>query len=155
MVSNQDSINLIAKALYTVNRHAKSAPDPRQLYAMKKQAINKLIKEKQAKKVGLHFSENPRFSRQYSTLLVKVSDYYFHIPPTKSDFKELKHLGNVDKDYRNPKPNISLAQSKKILSKYLGWSNNASNNDWNRSRPSSSYYTPSSLGQWNRRQNHK
>ena len=85
-MTEQDNLDEIAKALYTINRHAKTAPDPKHLYFIKKEAINRLLKEKHATKVGLHFSKQPKFSNQYSTLLVRVAGYYFHIPPTKEDF---------------------------------------------------------------------
>ncbi|WP_407268172.1 YkyB family protein [Radiobacillus sp. PE A8.2] len=147
--TDQTNIDNIAKALFVVNRHAKTAPIPRQLYTMKKQAILKLIKQEQATKVGLHFSDHPKFSHQHSTLLVKVSNYYFHIPPSKEDFKALEHLGNVDKDYRNPKPQMSLSQAKRILSKFLGW-NESKQKEFDHKKPYSSYFTASSLGQISR-----
>ncbi|SDJ75790.1 YkyB family protein [Sediminibacillus albus] len=150
MSNKLKNLDDIAKALFIVNRHAKTAPNPRRLYDLKKQTINKLLKEKQAHKVGLHFSDHPKYSRQHSTLLVKVSDYYFHIPPTKQDFSEVKHLGSVDRDFRNPKPQMGLSQAKKILSHYLGWPF-PDNPEPNLKKPASSYYTPSSLGQWERR----
>lgn len=135
--------NELAKAIYTVNRHAKSAPEPRQLYELKKATIDKLITQNKVKKIGLHFSPNPRKSLQHSTLLVQIGDYYFHTFPTKQDFVELEHLGEVDLHYRNPKTHMSLKLARNLLYDYLGWE-----------QPSiqpkkSSYYTPSSLGQWN------
>src|SRR5699024_941504 len=68
----QDFYRKIAQALYTINRHAKAAPKPQHLYTIKKEAIEKLLKEKKAKKIGLHFSNNPKYSNQHSTLLIKV-----------------------------------------------------------------------------------
>src|SRR5690625_1428292 len=102
----------IAKALYTINRHAKTAPEPKHLYFLKKEAIDKLLATNKAKKIGLHFSNNPKKSNQHSTLLVKVDKYYFHIPPSKEDFTELKHLGKLDQNYRNPQTRMSLSQAK-------------------------------------------
>lgn len=116
-----NSINDIAQALFVVNRHAKTAPDPRHLYTLKKKTIQQLLHRNQAKKLGLHYSDHPKLSHQHSTLLVQVADYCFHIPPKKEDFQNLKHLGNVDHAYRNPKPNLSLSRAKKILYKYLDW----------------------------------
>ncbi|SIS38229.1 YkyB family protein [Salimicrobium flavidum] len=110
----------IAESLFIVNRHAKTAPDPRQLYELKKQTVSKLIQEKKAKKIGLHYSDRPRLSQQHSILLIEVAGYYFHIPAEKKDFQELKHLGKVDTTYRNPKPKLSLSKSKRILQQYLG-----------------------------------
>ncbi|WP_347860725.1 YkyB family protein [Salimicrobium sp. PL1-032A] len=110
----------IAESLFIVNRHAKTAPDPRQLYELKKQTVSKLLKEKKAKKIGLHYSNHPRLSQQHSNLLIEVSGYYFHVPAEKRDFNELEHLGEVDTSYRNPKPQRSLSKSKRTLHNYLG-----------------------------------
>ncbi|MCG3420338.1 YkyB family protein [Oceanobacillus jordanicus] len=145
----------IAKALYTVNRHAKTAPEPQHLYYIKKETINRLLNEKKANKVGLHFSEHPKFSNQHSTLLVKVDDYYFHIPPSKKDFQQLKHLGALDENYRNPQCKMSLSQAKKVIYEYIDWKPQAPSTT---TPKKSSYYTPSSLGkmEWPpRRKSHR
>ncbi|WP_237458260.1 YkyB family protein [Pontibacillus yanchengensis] len=115
------SIETIAQAIFVVNRHAKTAPEPRQLYTLKKKAIQQLLDQKLAKKVGLHFSDHPKYSHQHSTLLVQIADYYFHIPPKKEDFQTVKHLGNVDQSYRNPRPSLSLSKAKRILYTFLDW----------------------------------
>jgi len=141
-LSDDHHVLELAKAIYTVNRHAKAAPKPQHLYAIKKDAIEKLLKEKKAKKIGLHFSNNPKFSNQYSTLLVKVAEYYFHLPPAKEDFKNLTHLGSLDENYRNPKTKMSLSTAKKIIYDYIGWKPSKET----RNHRVSSYYTPSSLG---------
>lgn len=145
-MTEQDNLDEIAKALYTINRHAKTAPDPKHLYFIKKEAINRLLKEKHATKVGLHFSKQPKFSNQYSTLLVRVADYYFHIPPTKEDFKNLQHLGELDESYRNPQAKMSLSKAKKVIYQYMKWKGKkpTPKNHWKRS--TSTYFTPSSLG---------
>ncbi|GGM20141.1 hypothetical protein GCM10011351_02460 [Paraliobacillus quinghaiensis] len=137
------NIEEIAKAIFIINRHAKTALNPRELYTIKKDAITKLLKNNDAQKIGLHFSDRPKLSRQHSTLLVKVGNYYFHIPPNKQDFKEVEHLGNVDKNYRNPKTQMSLSQAKRIVCAYLGIPVP------NENKRCSTYYTPSSLGNWN------
>ncbi|MCP8616027.1 YkyB family protein [Salirhabdus salicampi] len=111
----------IAEALSVVNRHAKAAPDPRHLYDLKKNAIQKLLEEHKAEKVGLHYSNHPKFSQQHSTLLIQVGDYSFHIPPSKEDMKSVQHLGHIDGSYRNPKPQLSLKRAKLVLYDYLGW----------------------------------
>ncbi|WP_246001172.1 YkyB family protein [Oceanobacillus piezotolerans] len=134
----------LAIALYTVNRHAKTAPEPQHLYYIKKEAINQLLKERKAKKIGLHFSDHPKFSNQHSTLLVKVDDYYFHIPPSKDDFKELEHLGSLDQNYRNPQTKMSLSKAKRIIYNYIGYQ--PDRKQPTKKRYKSSYYTPSSLG---------
>ncbi len=134
----------IAQAIFTVNRHAKTAPEPQHLYFVKKEAINKLLKEKRAEKVGLHFSERPKYSNQHSTLLVKVANYFFHIPPTREDFKRLEHLGSLDKNYRNPQTKMSLSQAKRILYPYINWK--PARKRKKEKSYASAYYTPSSLG---------
>ncbi|OZU90479.1 hypothetical protein CIL03_04855 [Virgibacillus indicus] len=142
-----DSVRLndIAKAIFTVNRHAKTAPEPQHLYFIKKEAITRLLKEKRAAKIGLHYSDHPKLSNQHSTLLVKVDDYYFHIPPSKEDFKELEHLGALDENYRNPQTKMSLSQAKRVLYQYIDWKPKTKRPIASR-KYSSSYFTPSSLG---------
>lgn len=134
----------LAQALYTINRHAKTAPEPQHLYYLKKTAINRLLQEKKAKKIGLHFSDHPKYSNQHSTLLVKVADYYFHIPPSKEDFNELEHLGKLDQNYRNPQIKMSLSVAKKIVYKYINWK--PARLRKKQSKQYSAYFTPSSLG---------
>lgn len=135
----------LAQALYSINRHAKTAPEPQHLYYLKKEAINRLLKENRAKKVGLHFSDHPKFSNQHSTLLIKVDNYYFHVPPTKEDFKALEHLGSLDENYRNPQSKMSLSQAKRIVYRYIEWKP-VKKHHVKRKKYTSSYFTPSSLG---------
>lgn len=145
MIENE-RLNELAQAIFTVNRHAKTAPEPQHLYFVKKEAISKLIEAEHAHKVGLHFSERPKFSNQHSTLLVKVESYYFHIPPTKEDFKELEHLGSLDKNYRNPQTKMSLSQAKRILYPFINYKPEEKSKPKARREYRSAYYTPSSLG---------
>lgn len=118
------SVNLtienLAQAVFIVNRHAKTAPNPKFLYKLKQESLKKLIEEGKAKKVGLHFSENPRNSQQQSDVLVECGKYTFHIPPTKTDFHELPHLGKLDGHVRNPKAALSLNTAKALLQTYTG-----------------------------------
>jgi len=146
-------LNNLAQAIFTINRHAKTAPEPQHLYFIKKESINRLLKERKAEKIGLHFSNRPRLSNQYSTLLVKVDNYYFHIPPSKEDFKQLKHLGKLDENYRNPRTKMSLSQAKRILYQYIDWKDKKPINK--RPKYSSAYFTPSSLGkmEWSPKRN--
>lgn len=139
-------VSEIAKAIYTVNRHAKSALEPQHLYQIKQKSIDHLLKEKKAKKIGLHFTKSPKNSNQHSMLLVKVDDYYFHVPPSKEDFKQLKHLGDLDEKFRNKRVRMSLSQAKSILYNYIGW--RPEERQTRREQYSSNYYTPSSLGKW-------
>ncbi|WLR43186.1 YkyB family protein [Bacillus carboniphilus] len=114
------STDHIAEAIFTVNRHAKTAPDPKFLYLLKRKALIKLLKEGKASKKGLHYSNNPRFSQQSSDVLIEAGKYYFHMPPTKEDFKNLPHLGKLSSSYRNPKSSLSLSIAKEILQNYVG-----------------------------------
>jgi hypothetical protein len=116
----EPSVENLAKAIFTVNRHAKTALNPSFLYLLKKKAIEKLISEGKAKKVGLHFSPNPKYSKQQSDVLVSVGNYYFHIPPTKEDFAQLPHLGALNGAYRNPVTKMPLSQAKSLLQTYTG-----------------------------------
>lgn len=143
--NRETPLSELAKAIYTINRHAKTAPEPQHLYFIKKETINQLLKENRAVKVGLHFSDHPKLSNQHSTLLVKVDIYYFHIPPSKEDFKELEHLGSLDQSYRNPQTKMSLSQAKKIIYRYIDWQPKKQHKK-SRTRYSSTYFTPSSLG---------
>lgn len=114
------TIENLSQAIFTVNRHAKTAPNPKFLYQLKHDAIKKMIRDGKAKKTGLHFSNNPRNSQQQSDVLVVCGDYTFHIPPTKQDFEQLPHLGKLDQSVRNPRASISLTNAKKLLSSYTG-----------------------------------
>lgn len=139
-------IQQIAEAIYTVNRHAKTAPEPQHLYYLKKEAILLLLKEKRAKKIGLHFSDHPKLSNQHSTLLIQVANYYFHILPTKDDFEHLEHLGSLDHTYRNPRSKMPLGRAKRILYNFIGWEPKKKQKHAHHKQRRSSYYTPSSLG---------
>ncbi|PSL27695.1 YkyB-like protein [Planomicrobium soli] len=110
----------IAQAIFTVNRHAKTAPDNQYLYALKKEALMVMILQDRAKKIGLHFSKNPRKSQQQSSVLVKCGEYYFHMLPKKEDFDQLDHLGHLDESYRNPASRMNLKVAKEILSNLTG-----------------------------------
>ncbi|AYC29072.1 YkyB family protein [Paenisporosarcina cavernae] len=115
--------NDLATAIYTINRHAKTAPDNRYLYELKRLAVEKMIGTGRAKKMGMHFVKNPKLSRQQSAVLVKCGDYFFHLLPKKEDFQQLPHLGKLDDHYRNPKQHMSLSTAKKLLSTYTGYHN--------------------------------
>jgi hypothetical protein len=114
------TIENLAQAVFIVNRHAKTATNPKFLYKLKQEALKKLIQEGKAKKVGLHFSQNPRNSQQQSDVLVECGSYTFHIPPIKSDFHVLPHLGKLDGRVRNPKATLSLSYAKSLLQTYTG-----------------------------------
>src|SRR5699024_3038040 len=87
-----------------------------------------------------------KFINQLSTVLNQVDEFYFHIPPTKDDFKQLEHLGSLNHNYRNPQVKMSLSQAKKIIYQYINWKPTEKREQ----KPfTSTYYTPSSLGQLN------
>jgi hypothetical protein len=119
-LKNKHSIRQLAIAIYTVNRHAKTAPDNRQLYALKKMAIDKLLSSGIAEKIGLHFVDNPKFSKQHSTVLVRCDEFLFHTIPEKEDFNTLPHLGQQDPTSRNPQERMSLKTARELLSNYVG-----------------------------------
>jgi hypothetical protein len=110
----------LAKAIFTVNRHAKTATNPKYLYELKKQALLKMIKEGKAVKKGLHFSRNPKHSRQQSDVLIECGHYTFHMPPCKEDFNQLPHLGHLNEEIRNPRCSMSLSKAKGLLEAYTG-----------------------------------
>ncbi|WP_342430425.1 YkyB family protein [Neobacillus sp. FSL H8-0543] len=114
------TIDNLAQAVFIVNRHAKTATNPKFLYRLKHESLKKLIFDGKAQKVGLHFSQNPRNSQQQSDVLVECGRYTFHIPPTKADFSELPHLGKLDSSVRNPKTSLALNQAKTLLQLYTG-----------------------------------
>jgi hypothetical protein len=120
----QPTIMNLSQAIFTVNRHAKTAIDPKFLYSLKKNALLKMIEEKKATKIGLHFSRNPKFSQQQSDVLIECGDYTFHVPPTKDDFQQLPHLGHLDQHSRNPKTRMSLNIAKQLLTNYTGMKEN-------------------------------
>ncbi|MEK3805117.1 MULTISPECIES: YkyB family protein [unclassified Metabacillus] len=131
----------VAKAIYIVNRHAKTAPDPKFLYMLKKRALQKLLTEGKAKKEGLHFSNNPKNSKQQSDVLISAGEYYFHMPPTKDDFENLPHLGSLNQSYRNPKIHLSLAKAKALLQQYVGVKESVSNRP-STNKPAPTYKKP-------------
>jgi hypothetical protein len=114
------SINSLAQAVFIVNKHAKTALEPKNLYNLKRLALSKLMQEGKAKKIGLHFSDNPRFAAQQSDVIVECGSYVFHLPPTKEDLKKLPHLGSRAASIRNPKAALSLSKAKQILQSYVG-----------------------------------
>lgn len=120
LIMTTESDKQLATAIYTVNRHAKTAIDNKPLYELKKLAIQKMITEKKASKIGLHFVRNPRNSQQQSSVLVQCADYYFHLLPVKEDFKTLPHLGHLDDTYRNPIRKMSIRMAKQLLTDYIG-----------------------------------
>ncbi|HLR14236.1 MAG TPA: YkyB family protein, partial [Bacillota bacterium] len=120
-MTSKASTQELAEAIYTVNRHAKTAPEPQHLYHLKKEAIHRLLEDDKAKKIGMHFSDHPKLSNQHSTLLIQVADYYFHILPSKEDFEQYEHLGSLDHSYRNPRSKMPLGRAKHILYDYIGW----------------------------------
>ena len=139
-MDTKKTIRQIAIAIYTVNRHAKTAPDNKHLYTLKKLSIDKLVSTGNAEKVGLHFVDNPKFSKQHSTTLVSCSGFLFHTIPDKNDFKSLPHLGHQDQTSRNPQERMSLKTARDLLSEYLGFPTEEIL-DKNKSAPKNSIHT--------------
>lgn len=119
-MKTNDPIRQIAIAVYTVNRHAKTAPNNKELYNLKKETLEKLMRSGDAQKIGLHFVENPKFSKQHSTTLVQCCDFLFHMIPEKEDFKSLPHLGHQDQTSRNPQERMNLRTAKELLAQFIG-----------------------------------
>lgn len=117
---NPDQLRQIAIAVYTVNRHAKTATNNKELYHLKKIALEKLIRSGDAVKIGLHFSENPKFSKQHSTTLVQCLDFLFHMIPEKEDFNTLPHLGHQNHASRNPQERMGLHAARSLLNNFVG-----------------------------------
>lgn len=113
------TVDNLAKALFAVNRHAKTSPQPQKLYQLKTLVLEKLISEGKAEKVGLQQSPNPsKFHQQTSNTLVKVGEYGFHILSTREDLVELPHLGEWSEDFRNPTDTFPLRQAVQLLEQY-------------------------------------
>lgn len=115
------TINQIYEAISVVNKHAKTAIIPKQLYELKKLSIAKLLLENKAEKIGLHYTNNPKNNQQHSVTLVKCGAFYFHIPSIKDDFNNLAHLGKSNEIGSNPKVPMSIGQAKKILMDYTNY----------------------------------
>ncbi|WP_108670153.1 YkyB family protein [Peribacillus acanthi] len=116
------STDVLAQALFIVNKHAKAAPKPQALYELKQRTIEKMLTEGKAKKLGLHFSDNPKYAQQQSDVIVECGNYIFHLPPSKEDMKNLPHLGSRSVNKRNPKTFLSLSKAKSVLFSYIGTS---------------------------------
>lgn len=119
-MNKEDKIRQLAIAIYTVNRHAKTATNNRELYTLKNNAIQQLLRSGDAKKIGLHFIENPQLSKQSSTVLVSCSEFLFHTLPEREDFTTLPHLGNQDQHFRNPQIRMNLKAAKDLLIEFTG-----------------------------------
>lgn len=135
------SVENLSKAIFVINKHAKAATQPKFLYELKKKALEKMIVDGKAEKLGLHFSRNPKLSRQTSTVLISCGDYLFHLPPTKEDVQTLSHLGDLNDQQRNPKTHFSLNQAKTLLLAYTGMKEPQRKNPYTE-QPSKQYISP-------------
>ncbi|WP_170006802.1 YkyB family protein [Bacillus fonticola] len=136
------TVDNLTQAIFTVNRHAKTAINPKYLYLLKQRTIEKLLKEGKAEKVGLHFSRNPRFAKQQSDCLIRCGNYTFHVPPTKEDFQTLPHLGQLETSVRNPKSALNLSEAKVLLEKYTGMKEKTPTNGPRQGRRAPAYQRP-------------
>lgn len=141
-----EQVRQIAIAIYTVNRHAKTAPDNKHLYYLKKAAIDQLIQSGKAKKIGLHFSDNTKYSQQHSTTLVKCQDFLFHTLSEKEDFKTLPHLGQQNHTSRNPRERMNLRTARNILQNYIGYVSPKAGQKKKSERPKKNHRKPSATG---------
>ncbi|MGG1573190.1 YkyB family protein [Fictibacillus sp. NRS-1165] len=105
---------VIAIAIHIINKHAKNAPS---LYSIKHRAIQQLLKEGRAEKLGLTYSLNPGNTLQQLVVSIKIDDFLFHLPSTKEDRKTLKVI-EEDPNHRNPKVSMPLKRAKHILEIY-------------------------------------
>ena len=117
----------IAQAIYVVNRRAKTVPDASMLYALKHDAIKKLVAEQRATRLCVH-----RFKRvqQFHSIrnlkidintiftLVSCGEYIFHYPANHQDIKDLLFQQKID-GIRNPRSEMSYSSAKRILFEYL------------------------------------
>jgi hypothetical protein len=101
----------LLKAIYTVNNHAKNADH---LYVYKHRAINKLMSEKKANKIGIQ-----KLAPGSIFTIIEVCGFQFHMPVTPSDKKTLPSIP-IEPQYRNPKHHMSVKKAKKIIEEYLG-----------------------------------
>ncbi|RXZ01506.1 YkyB family protein [Fictibacillus sp. S7] len=108
------TIREIAIAIYVINNHAKNAPI---LYSLKYRAIQQLLKEGRAEKIGLQYSPNPGKALRRLDVLVRIEDFFFHQPSTKEDRRTLKVVER-DSSFRNPKERMSIFRAKQIINAY-------------------------------------
>jgi len=120
-VTLKPTLENLAIAIYVVNRHAKTSPQPQKLYQLKTSALEKLMIEGKAQKVGLQQSPNPsKYHQQTCNTLVKVGEYGFHLLSTREDLQGLPHLGEWNDEFRNPTESFSLRQAISLLEQYVG-----------------------------------
>lgn len=117
----------IAQAIYVVNRRAKIVPDASMLYALKHEAIKKLVTEQRATRLCVH-----RFKRvrqlhsirdakvDINTIftLVSCGDYIFHYPAERQDIKDLLFQQKII-GIRNPRSQMNYSTAKRLLIEYL------------------------------------
>jgi hypothetical protein len=101
----------LLSAIYTVNNHAKNA---NHLYLYKHRAINKLISEKKAKKIGIQ-----KLAPGSIFTVIKAGGFQFHMPVSPLDKKILPSIP-LEPQYRNPKHHMSVKNAKRIIEEYLG-----------------------------------
>ncbi|MGN7299088.1 YkyB family protein [Ferdinandcohnia sp. SAFN-114] len=108
----------VAQAIHIINRYAKLSVQTQHLYRIKKEALELLLQTGHAKKVGLDVYKDPRNGRKRTFVSVKVENFYFHISPTKNDYKKLQYLKKEEKPH-NPLVKMDLSVAKHILMTYL------------------------------------
>lgn len=106
----------LAKSLYLINKSAKKSRDTKKLnyqhhnygvvsrsktrqnklYALKNQAIQKLVQENKAKIIGYHIQKLRYSGEKVYLLLLEFAGYTFHLPINKTDAKNYNFIGEID-----------------------------------------------------------
>lgn len=117
----------IAQAIYVVNRRAKMVPDASMLYALKHEAIKKLVSEQRATRLCVHrfkrvhhfhSIKDPKIDVNTIFTLVSCGEYIFHYPANQQDIKDLLFQRRII-GIRNPRSEMSYATAKRLLIGYL------------------------------------
>lgn len=107
----------IAGAIQVVNRYAKAALNPKQLYWLKKLTIQRLISECRATVLGYHHFGGNELIKQNPVLIIQCGEYKFHQNPQPGDLQKYEFLKDQH-NFRNPRVRMPLSRAKEILSKY-------------------------------------
>lgn len=107
----------IAGAIQVVNRYAKAALNPKQLYWLKKLSIQRLISEGRATVLGYHHFGGNDYIKQNPVLIIQCGEFRFHQNPQPGDLQKYEFL-NDQHNFKNPRVRMSLSLAREILSKY-------------------------------------
>jgi hypothetical protein len=107
----------IAGAIQVVNRYAKAALNPKQLYWLKKLAIQRLVSEGKATVLGYHHFGGNDLLKQNQVLIIECGEFKFHQTPQPGDLQKYEFLKDQH-NFKNSRVRIPLSRAKEILSKY-------------------------------------